>query len=189
MQPTANAHHKHSGATHQIEPHTSGIVSINKQDVSSHDTHSKAKNISASSIRIIVPSSVAQLVKLYNSSQTASQRRACEITARDIIARLEFLVLASTIADAFRKDMIRSRIFPDLNHPSSTTAASFAGTVSSNTAHNPTLLGASAAAIHRRKMPPKTHTKPITTTNDLPSTSPTAPLQALSSASSVIPTH
>ncbi|KAI8928069.1 hypothetical protein BC831DRAFT_450288 [Entophlyctis helioformis] len=135
------------------------------------------KTLLAAKIRVTVPSSVAQLVRLYNSSTTASQRRACEVAARDIIARLEFLTLASTIPDPFRKDMIRAKIFPAMpsswatssgassgNHHGASSA--FAATVAS---------GPSAGGYHglARRKPLKPIGRHPTTNCDLSSASPT----------------
>ncbi|KAJ1334497.1 hypothetical protein BSLG_007652 [Batrachochytrium salamandrivorans] len=74
-----------------------------------------SKAVMGSLIRLTVPSSVAHLVELYNSAQTAAQRRTCELTVCDTLARLEHLVLASTIPDRLRKDWNRSRISPILS--------------------------------------------------------------------------
>ncbi|KAJ8325251.1 hypothetical protein QVD99_006007 [Batrachochytrium dendrobatidis] len=77
-----------------------------------------SRKVLPSQIRVTVPSSVAQLVNMYNSSQTVAQRQTCQATACDILARLEHLVLASIIHDPFRKDMVRSSIYPVLDSAS-----------------------------------------------------------------------
>lgn len=66
----------------------------------------------AAQVRVTVPSSIAQLVKYYNSCTSAIARRECETASRDILQRLEHLVLASVIHDPVRKDIIRSRMNP-----------------------------------------------------------------------------
>jgi hypothetical protein len=64
----------------------------------------------AAQVRVAVPASIAQLVKFYNSCTEPSARRDCETACRDILGRLEHLVLSSDIEDTARKDIIRSRI-------------------------------------------------------------------------------
>ncbi|KAI8907191.1 hypothetical protein EDD86DRAFT_255376 [Gorgonomyces haynaldii] len=63
----------------------------------------------AAQVRITVPSTIAQLVKFYNQCDTPVLRRECETACRDVLDRLEHLVLISTIPDPLRRDFIRSR--------------------------------------------------------------------------------
>ncbi|KAJ2999296.1 hypothetical protein HDV02_003229 [Globomyces sp. JEL0801] len=64
----------------------------------------------ASYVRVTVPSSIAQLVKYYNGADTSDKKAECENACRDILARLETLILSSKITDNHRVDTIRERI-------------------------------------------------------------------------------
>jgi hypothetical protein len=64
----------------------------------------------AAQVRVTVPSSISQLVKYYNACDSPNARRECETACRDILERLEHLVLALVIHDPIRKDVIRSRL-------------------------------------------------------------------------------
>lgn len=64
----------------------------------------------SSLIRLTLPASVAQLVKYFNCTQETDQLRELEEAVRDVLSRLELLVLASCIPDPSRFDHIRSRL-------------------------------------------------------------------------------
>ena len=61
-------------------------------------------------IRVTVPASIAQLVKYFNSSHDDEEIRECETAIRDVLTRLEHLVLASNISDQYRYDHIRAKL-------------------------------------------------------------------------------
>ena len=65
----------------------------------------------SSLIRLTLPASVAQLVKYFNCTQETNQLRELEEAVRDVLSRLELLVLASCIPDPSRFDHIRSRLY------------------------------------------------------------------------------
>ena len=128
----------------------------------------------SSKIRVTVPESVAELVRLYNNCQTPEQRRTCEIAARDVISRLEYLVLSSTIPDTFRNDRIRSLIFPAknlaaprLNPPSNMPLGAIPGASARSTKAS---LARAANTIKRLQSPNLFSMKA-----GLPDSSPTAP--------------
>jgi hypothetical protein len=60
----------------------------------------KAKPPLSSLIRLTVPASVAQLVKYFNCTQTKGELHELEEAVRDVLCRLEMLVLASYIPDS-----------------------------------------------------------------------------------------
>ncbi|KAJ3369784.1 hypothetical protein HDU91_006908 [Kappamyces sp. JEL0680] len=64
----------------------------------------------AAHIRITIPASIAQLVKFYNSSSKIREMQECETTVRDVLSRLEHLVLASNIPDHNRFDRVREKM-------------------------------------------------------------------------------
>ena len=70
----------------------------------------KAKPPLSSLVRLTVPASVAQLVKYFNCTQTKAELQELEEAVRDVLCRLEMLVLASCIPDSSRFDLIRSRL-------------------------------------------------------------------------------
>ncbi|KAJ3275459.1 hypothetical protein HDV01_000286 [Terramyces sp. JEL0728] len=64
----------------------------------------------ASYVRVTVPSSIAQLVKYYNSADTLEKKSECEAACMDILDRLQHIILASNIPDNVRVDKMRQQL-------------------------------------------------------------------------------
>ena len=64
----------------------------------------------AAQVRITIPSTIAQLVSFYNTCDKPKAKRECDAACRDVLDRMEHMVLASQIMDPIRRDNIRSRL-------------------------------------------------------------------------------